>query len=186
MKLVKRISIALLAACVIGGSAVAMTACSGNGLPEDSAYTEAIYTIPEEAPADAIFRNAYLDGYDAKPFAPFFDETAKEVYEYQMLNTTIDDWSVTWHWGWPGEGAPSMNTVQSGDSLVSCRLYYGEKGVGPVTFVYFGFNAAANKLYPVQMTVYDRGKISSSANSEQAKERLLSMVGADQEEKTEE
>ncbi len=47
MKLLKKISIALLAACVIGGSAVSMTACGGGSTPtptppvnNDSGYTQ--------------------------------------------------------------------------------------------------------------------------------------------------
>ncbi len=79
MKLAKRISIALLAACVIGGSVVSLTACGGSE-PTDSPSSadgtsvssgEELQGSDEEAVAfrDAYVSNtAYLDGYTEKPF----------------------------------------------------------------------------------------------------------------------
>ena len=46
MKLAKRISIALLAACIVGGSALAMTACGGGSEPVTSDPTTVVSTDP--------------------------------------------------------------------------------------------------------------------------------------------
>ena len=77
MKLAKRISIALLAACVVGGSALAMTACGGGSEPTDSpsSAVETPVSSDEESQEEAVaFRDAYangtayLAGYTEKPF----------------------------------------------------------------------------------------------------------------------
>ena len=127
MKLAKRISIALLAACVVGGSAVAMAACGGStpeptpsseptivtsgtedvitdsGLVDDQIDTSSEESASSEgeeqdAPSAGIdYSGAYLRTFQAVPFQAAMKDAVNRTYG---PNDRVEEIEVLWYDDW--------------------------------------------------------------------------------------